>query len=554
MYISYTLSLLVFAILNIVLFIFSYISSGKTKVITFIVLMLEIALFFYMLLMYDWIFIKIHELFVLTVFTLSVLLVTLTYFITRRKLLWRYSIVVVIGITWLASLLEYMPNIMNGFIEISEETPDAVAYIVFNHWSFSLKNPFYDIINVASFWIAIIHLVPGVDNIMYDPPNIALYFTIALLITLSAYITYKKFGAIHAIPIAVALALATPYITFTTIPPSLSAMYAVLTIMLITREEMRLTDYIVILLLSTAGVLTHATAIGMLLFGTSALYLASRLFKANNSKIYLNILALISVIYLIISIVRFIYAGKAYLSIIPYYADFLRLLNFLQESSTVQLRVTRYGEYAPFITSFSWSVYPALAASYIVLLLILRRRLKRNEAFSFSLLSAGLLLIFAGFVLSRFSNSFSRESGYPGYMLLFLGSFEPLRHIIEKENKMIKVILFTILYLAIFSGMFTIKDAPWIYIGKVPYLSYKPPSPSDILKSENLLKLAGVDISRLIIYQNFAPDIYTVELIKWKLIDLNRVSAFNIHITTAYINSTSNIIFNSQEITARLIK
>jgi len=382
-----------------------------------------------------------------------------------------------------------------------------------------------------------------------------LYSIIALLIMLPIYITYRRFGVVNSTPIAAALALATPYITpyitLIGVPPALSAMYGVLAIMLLVKEEMKFPDYVVILLLSITGILTHATAIGILLFGTAALYLISRLYKVDNSKTHLNVLVLITVIYLIISIARFIYANGAYISIYPYYADFLRFLNFLHSPSTVKLRVTRYGEYAPLFTSFSWTIYPALAASYVVSLLLLRRRLERNEVLSFSLLSAGLLLIFLGFVLSHFSNSFSRESAYPGYVLLLLGSFEPLRQIVDKGNKTMKVILFIILFLAIFSGMFTIKDAPWIYIGKVPYLSYKPPTPSEILISKNLLKLAGTNVMHLRIYQNFSPDVYIIELIKWKSIDINNISSFSIYMQPLInINDTNNIIFNSQQLIA----
>jgi hypothetical protein len=503
--------------------------------------------------MHDWAFIKTYELFSLIAFNISISLTILIYFIinNKEKSPQHHAIAIIIGIVLLDTVLEYLPSITDGFIEVSEQTPDATAYMTYGHWSFSLKNPFYNIINVSSYWIALLHMVLGIGNVMYDIPNVMLYNIIALLIMLPVYVTYRRFRSINSTPIAAALVLATPYLTLITVPPALSAMYAVLAIMLLVKEEVKFPDYVAILLLSITGILTHATAIGILLFGTAALYLISRLYKVDNSKTYLNVLVLITVIYLIISIARFIYANGAYISIYPYYADFLRFLNFLYSPSTVELRVTRYGEYAPLFTSFSWTVYPALAASYVVSLLLLRRRLERKEVLSFSLLGAGLLLIFLGFVLSYFSNSFSRESAYPGYVLLLLGSFEPLRQIVDKGNKTMKVILFIILFLAIFSGMFTIKDAPWIYIGKVPYLSYKPPTPSEILISKNLLKLAGTNVMHLRIYQNFSPDVYIIELIKWKSIDINNISSFSIYMQPLInINDTNNIIFNSHQLIA----
>jgi hypothetical protein len=164
-------------------------------------------------------------------------------------------------------------------------------------------------------------------------------------------------------------------------------------------------------------------------------------------------------------------------------------------------------------------------------------------------------MIFLGFVLSHFSNSFSRESAYPGYVLLLLGSFEPLRQIVDKGNKTMKAILFIILFLAIFSGMFTMKNAPWIFVGKVPYLSYESPTPSEILMTKKLLELTGINsMEHLKIYQDFDPNIYVIELIERKLIKLNNSSSFNIQVQqflTNTINSANEkIIFNSAKLIA----
>jgi hypothetical protein len=554
MLLSYTTSLLIFAALNTLIFLLSYVIPDKARIVIFTILVLDLLLFSYILIIHDWTFIKTYELFLLIAFSISISLTALTYFIisSRGKSPQHYAVAIIIGIVLLDTVLEYLPSITDGFIEVSEQTPDATAYMTYGHWGFSLKNPFYNIINVSSYWIALLHMVLGIGNVMYDIPNVMLYNIIALLIMLPVYVTYRRFRSINSTPIAAALVLATPYLTLITVPPALSAMYAVLAIMLLVKEEVKFPDYVAILLLSITGILTHATAIGILLFGTAALYLISRLYKVDNSKSYLNVLVLITVIYLVISIARFIYASGAYISIYPYYADFLRFLNFLYSPSTVELRVTRYGEYAPLFTSFSWTIYPALAASYVVSLLLLRRRLERNETLSFSLLGAGLLLIFLGFVLSHFSNSFSRESAYPGYILLLLGSFEPLRQIVDKGNKTMKVILFIILFLAIFSGMFTIKNASWIYIGKVPYLSYEPPTPSEILMAKNLLELAGTNsITHLKIYQDFDPSVYTVELIKWRSTKLSTISSLNIQIQrlTNITNITNeNIIFDTSQL------
>jgi hypothetical protein len=117
-----------------------------------------------------------------------------------------------------------------------------------------------------------------------------------------------------------------------------------------------------------------------------------------------------------------------------------------------------------------------------------------------------------------------------------------------------KIILFVILFLAVFSGMFTMKNAPWIYVGKVPYLSYESPTPSETLMTKKLLELTSINgMEHLKIYQGFDPNIYVIELIEWKLINLNNTSSFNIQVQylTNTINTTNeNIIFNSAQLIA----
>jgi len=117
-------------------------------------------------------------------------------------------------------------------------------YMTYGYWSFSLKNPFYNIISVTSYWIALLHMVLGISNIIYDLPNAMLYCIIALLIMLPIYVTYRWFKSVNSTPIAVALALAILYITLIGVSTALSAMYAVLAIMLLVKEEVKFPDYV----------------------------------------------------------------------------------------------------------------------------------------------------------------------------------------------------------------------------------------------------------------------------------------------------------------------
>jgi hypothetical protein len=111
-------------------------------------------------------------------------------------------------------------------------------------------------------------------------------------------------------------------------------------------------------------VLTHATAIAMLIFGFLSVLILLRIYRENSAK-YLRIFGILVSVYIVLSLIRFIYT-TAYLATMPYYADFLRFLNFLASPGGVELRITRYEQWSPLFTSFSWSVYPALSAAYIL--------------------------------------------------------------------------------------------------------------------------------------------------------------------------------------------
>jgi hypothetical protein len=77
-----------------------------------------------------------------------------------------------------------------------------------------------------------------------------------------------------------------------------------------------------------------------------------------------------------------------------------------------------------------------------------------------------------------------------------------------------------IVVMAIFSGIFTIKNASWLYIGKVPYLTYRLSTTPDITLAEDLLKLGVLgELGIFRIYQDFDSGIYLVRLLEWGLIE-----------------------------------
>ena len=434
---------------------------------------------------------------------------------TRRSGMSIFTILII-----LAALIEYSLNISSGLIEVGEQVPDATLYLIKGHWEASLKNPYYDIINVASFWIAILHKIMGVSNTVYALPNLILYVINALLIYLSIFIAFKMVKAIDALKYVPAIIFLTPYITLITVPPALSAAYALIFLaVLMTRFfeglTLRWEDYLLFFLLAMAGVLTHATFAAMTIFALLLLELVRGFIHVliHNDVFKTRIMysiALLLLTYISLTLIRFFYT-TAYVSLYPYYADFLRFLNFLSGTGETIVRLTRYEEASPLITAYSWTLLPSFATAYVIyyLLRIRKLRVSRVEMLSLSLITAGLLLIVLGFIGSMFSNSFSREAGYPGYMLLLLGSFEPLKKI--NANKYSRVVLLILLVMGLISGAFTIKNASQFYIGKVPFLSYSVPTPSEVSLVRTLVKMNIIEPSiNIYTYSSFDPGLFSV--------------------------------------------
>jgi hypothetical protein len=428
--------------------------------------------------------------------------------------------------------LEYSLSLRHGLVEVGEQAPDAAVYMEYGHWSFSLKNPYYDLINVASFWIAVLHEVYGVGDLVNAVPNLVFYIVIILLFVCSLLIAYRRLvgneGGFDVIVYILLIAIATPYITFISVPPSLSALYGLLFIsFFISRAGLSARDYAVLIALALAGMLTHATSIGMITFFLLSLIFVSAIFnraRVNTTRKvepYLwrafGVLAMILALHTILSLARFFYTS-AYVSLYPHYSDFIRFINFLIGTRELETRISRYELYSPLFTSYSWTILPGLAVSYIIYCLAKRSCIARYQLTSLSLLVGGLLLIGIGFVGSFFSNSFSREAGYPGYMLLLLGSSEPIRVI--TRNRRSEVIFLTLIILGLISGMYTVKNAPELYVGQIPYLTYRPPTPGESLLARNLVESGFLEPhSRVILLTPFDPGTFTVYFIQYKIID-----------------------------------
>jgi hypothetical protein len=109
-----------------------------------------------------------------------------------------------------------------------------------------------------------------------------------------------------------------------------------------------------------------------------------------------------------------------------------------------------------------------------------------------------------------------------------------------------------IVVMAVFSGLFTIKNAPWLYVGKVPHLTYRPPTTSDITLAEDLLKLSVLgELGIFRIYQDFDPGVYLVRLLEWGLIEPNNtlLPAIDVQsINTLGDVNDDKVVFNSRSL------
>jgi len=547
---SYSQTLLLF--FSLVSFLFLFAINGRTRVSFFMAIVTLCT--FLAVFMHSLDFVISHGKYV--IYALLLVTVTIIYkFLHNMSMKLPANIFLTAFFVTIILVLEYSLSLRYGLVEVGEQIPDAAIYMRYGHWSSSLKNPYYDLINVASFWIAFLHEVYGAGDVVNAIPNLVLYITIILLSVCSLLIIYRRFigakGGFDVIAYVLLIAIATPYVTFISVPPSLSALYALLFIsFFISRAGLDVRDYGILIMLALAGILTHATSVAMitffllfLLFVLVAVNRAHESYPWSAFKILVMLLAL----HTLLSLIRFFYTS-AYVSLYPYYSDFMRFFNFFIGTGEVETRMSRYELYSPLFTVFSWILLPAFAMPYVLYFLLHKRSCATyQQLLSLPLLIGGLLLIFIGFIGSFFSNSFSREAGYPGYMLLFLGSVEPIRVIINSKRN--EVILLVMVVLSLISGMYTVKNAPELYMGKIPCLAYRPPTSSEIILAEDLLRLSILEnMKGFKIYQYFDPGIYLVKIIELRLVGFDNILSLSMNvqpITSLSNMSVSDIIFNS---------
>ncbi|RLI82345.1 hypothetical protein DRP04_04185 [Archaeoglobales archaeon] len=383
-------------------------------------------------------------------------------------------ILVFIGVFSTLSL-EVFSKIAIFGINVEEHTPDTFLILREGHWKYSLKNAYYDFINVPALMRVILSLITDFAT----PHSVfvaSLFSFVVGLVLLIAYYTLMqrvhRAGFITCYLLTILTLVSNPYSSFVNNYMGLSYILALLSLypLLIYRERFEARMIVLSILLYLGAALTHGVAILMTL---CLIVLYPLLKKAvNNPRLHLCLLSF-TIVALLIDVLRFIHTG-AYRGASTYMHE---LLNFL--FGAYHLRTTRWSSpVVPRITAFSFALLPSLALTPLVTLILIRVMIlleivHKNEAKGFEQLDVAvkrtlypvfllysLILVLGGFVASFFSNSLSREFGYVGIMLLAIPTSYALSLFRSSRGKC-AVLLYLLLILSLILGFATPSAIPW---------------------------------------------------------------------------------------------
>jgi len=366
-------------------------------------------------------------------------------------------------------------------IVIGEETPDAFLIFKSAHWAKSLKNPYYDLMNVHAFYMVLFTFLgaSSVESIFSDLP---LSVTIALFLAVALRVLTKRYADIeHTSFLILFLALATiPVVhlfSWSLAAPITLALFA--TNFALSRNDR--TRWIIFVLLYSGALLFHGSA--MLTILLPLFYIFSCIFLGNSNKsVDVKVLALATLLSLAMSVLRFFYT-TAYLGAGTYWHELLRFLAYGLQATTREPHWS--APQIPRITSYSFTVLPAMALTPLLLYILLKvyKGLEWyiNSHYLAHLLTGGTMLLM-GLLASTFSNSLSRELGYPGFIVMTISAAYTLKHVEEKNT--LRDIFALIVAIAYALSLFTPTINPWLYLYSNPIPSYTPTTYESYLVAE----------------------------------------------------------------------
>lgn len=364
---------------------------------------------------------------------------------------------------------------------IGEETPDAFLIFESGHWTKSLKNPYYDLLNVHAFYMVLFTLLgaPSVENIFSDLPfSIAIgLFLVVALRTLTRRFTGISYTSFVLLFLTLAAVPVVHLFSWSLAAPVTLALFAT---NFVTYRGDR-TKWIVFALLYIGALLFHGSA--MLIILLPIFYIIIHGFFGNTDvRNYVNILVLTIIISSIMAVVRFFYT-TAYLGAGTYWYELLRFLTHGLQAATREPHWS--APQIPRITSYSFTVLPAIALTPL-LLYILSKIYKRivwhiDSHYVAHLLTGGAMLLM-GMVASTFSNSLSRELGYPGFIVITISAAYMLKRV--EENSVLRAVFALVAITAYALSLFTPSINPWLYLPSIPMPSYTPTTYESYLVAE----------------------------------------------------------------------
>lgn len=382
-------------------------------------------------------------------------------------------IVVLVGIEW------YMLVGVLGVV-VGEENPDAYTILINGHWVKSLKNHYYDLIDVHAFYMVLFTLWGSLslESVLSDLP-LSMAISIFLALTLrvlsrrllgldSTLLFFILFLALAAVPVITLYSwnLAAP-ITLSTL-----AVYFV-----IHRQDP--TKWFIFVLLYVGALLYHGSSMLILL-------LLLAYFFTVRERLTIFSVFIATIITFIVDILRFLYT-TAYLGAGTYWNE---LLGFLRYGLQVATREPRWSApQIPRVTSYSFTILPALAASlilYYFIMKILKKKISVNTQYLVHLL-AGAAMLLMGMAASTFSNSLSRELGYPGFIVIAVAATYTLKQL---EGKNVRIFLLAITIVAYVLFLFTPNNR-LLYAGLNTIPSYTPTTCESYIMAEMIASYYG---------------------------------------------------------------
>ncbi|MEM3465882.1 MAG: hypothetical protein QW566_05355 [Candidatus Jordarchaeales archaeon] len=366
---------------------------------------------------------------------------------------------------FIALLLVPLVDIMlmlNLGIEVGEQTPDTAMIMLNGYWRESLKDPYYDLINVYSVIKAILNIIMGINAAESLVTSLMLSAINSILVISTAYLIIRGQEADYRLLLPASLVLASnPGVTFNIGPPALSMTFSLLAafviLMLFRKGKLDRSENIACLLLFSASILTHGTGIVVLTLLALLLVIAG---STSIIKRYRTLLLTALTLYFVILLARTALTGALRGAFLTYLSEIIAWFTGFQ---LMRRSVKWSAEEVPRVTAYSWVLLISLAITPLISNLLDKLVSKQKNIlprnYSYTLLAlTGVLFVGLGFIATFFSNSLGRELYYPGLMLLGMATPYSLKDLTKKGK--VWMITYLLILASITVGLITPTKMP----------------------------------------------------------------------------------------------